>query len=89
MRHYFTLHLRADQARTIIHTQLQQNRYMKVVHGPPYERVEHWSRCLALAKLEFEDVERRYRGGEVSVEEVREKKEQLEGLLAEIVDDRR
>jgi predicted RNase H-like nuclease (RuvC/YqgF family) len=86
MRHYFTLHLRADQARTLMHTQLQQNRYMDVVHGPPYERVEHWSRCLALAKLEFEDVEKRYRGGVVGVEEVREKKEQLEGLLAEISD---
>jgi hypothetical protein len=61
MRHYFTLHLRADQARTLMHSQLQHNRYQDVVHGPPYERVEHWSRCLAAAKLEFEDAERRWR----------------------------
>ncbi|KAH8725711.1 hypothetical protein GQ44DRAFT_562424, partial [Phaeosphaeriaceae sp. PMI808] len=62
MRHYFTLNLRADQARTTIHQQMQQNRYVDVFHGPPYERIEHWNRCLVAAKLDYEATEARWRG---------------------------
>ncbi|KAF2818831.1 hypothetical protein CC86DRAFT_151300 [Ophiobolus disseminans] len=59
MCRYFTLNLRADQARSAMHHGLQQNRYMHVFHGPPYERVEHWNRCLTAAKDDYDEAERR------------------------------
>lgn len=91
MRRYFTLNLRADQARTCIHHEMQQNRYMHIFHGPPYHRVEHWNRCLNTAKLDYEDAEKKWRriqaedeGGEVDVEfleKVKNGADELERLL--------
>lgn len=93
MRTYFALNLRANQKRTQIHHELQQNRYQDVVHGPPYERVEHWNRQLELAKLEYEAVEQKWRerdweaeGEGKFFERVTEGVESLKELLIEIGD---
>ncbi|KAF2034135.1 hypothetical protein EK21DRAFT_108178 [Setomelanomma holmii] len=94
MRQYFALHLRADQARTHIHRQLQQNRYIDVLHGPPYERIEGWNGRLRMAKLDYEKADERSKvmlNGEEKVEIttdfmewVRRRAGELEGLLVEI-----
>jgi hypothetical protein len=89
MRTYFALNLRADQARTLLHQKLQHNRYHHVVHGPPYERVEHWSRCLRAAQLEFEAVEIQWKEREDGLDEgfeerVRKGMEGLRGVLGEM-----
>jgi hypothetical protein len=92
MRRYFALNLRADQKRTLIHQKLQQNRYIDVFHGPPYERVEDWNGRLRWARLEYERVEERGRAmvrGEEEMdgefaEGVRRRVGELEELLREI-----
>lgn len=89
IRTYFALTLRADQKRTLIHQKLQQNRYMNITHGPPYERFEHWNRCLDAAKLEYEGVELEWRERDEGLEEgfegrVREGIKGLERVLGEM-----
>ncbi|KAH4921245.1 hypothetical protein HBI79_186880 [Parastagonospora nodorum] len=89
LRTYFTLNLRADQKRTIVHQHLQHNRYRNVVHGPPYGRSEHWSRLLSAAALEFEGVEQEWRERDDGLSEdfeerVRSGIESLERLLSEM-----
>jgi hypothetical protein len=59
------------------------------ISSPPYERFEHWNRCLEAARLEFEGLEQEWRERENGLAgdfegRVRSGIEGLEGLLAEL-----
>ncbi|KAH7072030.1 hypothetical protein BKA63DRAFT_516817 [Paraphoma chrysanthemicola] len=100
MRRYLALHLRADQARTRMHRQLQQNRYVDVFHGPSYELVRDWQGRLERAGREYVEAEKWGRrvlageerlgeGGEGQADEkwvegVKKRVDELEELLREI-----
>ncbi|KAH7084329.1 hypothetical protein FB567DRAFT_528803 [Paraphoma chrysanthemicola] len=99
MRRYLALHLRADQARTRMHRQLQQNRYVDVFHGPSYELVRDWQGRLERAGRDYVEAEKWGRrvlageerlgkeegeGGDKWVERVRRRMDELEELLREI-----
>jgi hypothetical protein len=61
LRTYLSLHLRANQKVAILHRRLQHNRYENMVHGPPYDRLEHWLRLLNAAQREYDAVQIEWR----------------------------
>jgi hypothetical protein len=61
LRTYLSLHLRANQKLAILHRRLQHNRYENIVHGPPYDRLEHWLRLLNAAQREYDAVQIEWR----------------------------
>ncbi|KAH7377918.1 hypothetical protein DE146DRAFT_635963 [Phaeosphaeria sp. MPI-PUGE-AT-0046c] len=89
LRTYLSLSLRASYALSLIHSHLQHNRYHDQVHGPPYERYEHWARCLKAEQEKFTQVQIEWRergdGLDKGFEErVRKGRKGFEGVLGEV-----
>ncbi|OAL02934.1 hypothetical protein IQ06DRAFT_303564 [Phaeosphaeriaceae sp. SRC1lsM3a] len=89
LRTYLSLSLRASHALSLVHSHLQQNRYHDQIHGPPYERYEHWARCLQVEQEKFDEAQIAWRersdGLDKDFEErVRKGCKRLEGILGEV-----
>lgn len=58
MKRLFTLNLRADQKRIMIHQHMQQPRYMDVFVGPSFDRVQHWNHSLRRVEHAYQNIEK-------------------------------
>jgi hypothetical protein len=89
LRTYLALHLRANQKLAILHRRLQHNRFENMVHGPPYDRLEHWLRLLNAAQREYDAVQIEWRERDDGLdrefeERVRKGIARLDGVLDEV-----